>query len=99
MWRSRDPGLQEHKIVRLPEAVTLDLKTVISFKRRLGVEGKPQEAVRSRRDEDLEGGASLTIRRSASRLTMESEESVEHFVPRRSRQVPGAMPFSDNGSS
>lgn len=56
------------------------------------------EAVRSRLDKDIEDGASLTIHRIASRLTIESEESIEHLGPRRSRRVPRAMPFSDNGS-
>ena len=47
---------------------------------------------------DFEGGASLTIRRSASRLTIEAEESIEHFGPKRPPGAPRALPFSDNDS-
>ena len=50
------------------------------------------EAVRSRRDEYLEDGASLTIRRRASRLTIESEESTEHFGTARSPSAPKSLP-------
>ena len=57
------------------------------------------EAFASGQDEDFEDSASLTVRRSASKLTIESEESIEHFGTERSRGVSRAMPFSDNGSS
>ncbi len=53
------------------------------------------EASCSRRDEDLEDGASLTIRRSASRLTIESEESVEHFRTGRSPSASKSLPPSE----
>lgn len=57
------------------------------------------EACASGQDEDFEDGASLTVRRRASRLTIDSEESIEYFGTARSRRAPRAMPFSDNCSS
>ena len=53
------------------------------------------EAFTSRWDEDFEGGTSLTIRRRASRLTIESEESIEHFGTERSPSASKSLPPSE----
>ena len=48
--------------------------------------------------EAFEGGTSFTILRRASRLTIESEESIEHFGPKRPPGAARALLISDNDS-